>query len=165
MPYEEGIVVRDTQPEYDACDTQPEYDACDTQPEYDACDTQHGYDERDMKFKAVGLTIGILVLGVLATVLLMHWLIGYRDEQHHLIESPLFHLPSPAYDTTARFPEPRLQAEPRRELRQFREQEDHWLGTYGWTDKSAGLIRVPIEQAMELLLQRGLPVREAPDAH
>ena len=31
------------------------------------------------------------------------------------------------------------------------------LSTYGWTDKKAGVVRIPIDRAMELQLERGLP--------
>ena len=33
------------------------------------------------------------------------------------------------------------------------------LTTYGWVDKNAGTVRIPIDRAKELLLERGLPVR------
>jgi hypothetical protein len=33
------------------------------------------------------------------------------------------------------------------------------LHSYGWVDEQAGLVRIPITRAMELLTERGLPVR------
>lgn len=45
-------------------------------------------------------------------------------------------------------------------LQKFLAQEDHLLTTYGWVDENAGVVRLPIDQAKDLLLQRGLPVRE-----
>jgi hypothetical protein len=56
-------------------------------------------------------------------------------------------------------PEPRLQTNPREDLRQFREQEDAILNSYGWVDRPAGVVRIPIEDAMKLMLRRGLPSR------
>jgi hypothetical protein len=35
------------------------------------------------------------------------------------------------------------------------------LTTYGWMDQNAGVVRLPIERAKELILERGLPVRGA----
>src|SRR5262249_41523945 len=64
-------------------------------------------------------------------------------------------------------PEPRLQPEPpewrtpREDLRDFRRQEDETLNTYGWADKNAGAVRIPISEAMKLTVQRGLPARPA----
>jgi hypothetical protein len=62
-------------------------------------------------------------------------------------------------------PEPRLQGlpghsiHPMAELKEAREQEDRILSTYGWVDIKTGIVRVPIEEAMKLLLERGLPLR------
>jgi len=64
-------------------------------------------------------------------------------------------------------PEPRLQPvppewrTPREDLRDFRRQEDETLSTYGWADKNAGAVRIPIGEAMKLTVQRGLPARPA----
>jgi hypothetical protein len=46
-------------------------------------------------------------------------------------------------------------------LREFRKAEDETLTTYGWIDKSAGTVRLPIDRAKDLVLERGLPVRAA----
>ena len=45
-------------------------------------------------------------------------------------------------------------------LQKFRADEEHKLTTYGWVDQNAGVVRLPIDRAKELLLERGLPVRE-----
>ena len=57
-------------------------------------------------------------------------------------------------------PEPRLQANPREDLRRLREEEDAILNNYGWADKNAGTVRIPIGEAMKLTVERGLPVRQ-----
>jgi hypothetical protein len=56
-------------------------------------------------------------------------------------------------------PEPRLQTNPREDLRLLREQEDAILKSYGWVDRPAGVVRIPIEDAMKLTVRRGLPSR------
>jgi len=56
-------------------------------------------------------------------------------------------------------PEPRLQTNPREDLADLRRAEDQVLGSYGWVDKDAGVVRIPIEEAMRLTLERGLPAR------
>jgi hypothetical protein len=56
-------------------------------------------------------------------------------------------------------PEPRLQTNPREDLRVLRAKEDELLGSYGWVDKNAGVVRIPIEDAMKLMVERGLPAR------
>ena len=56
-------------------------------------------------------------------------------------------------------PEPRLQTNPREDLRDFRAKEDELLGSYGWVDQRGGIVRIPIGDAMKLTVQRGLPAR------
>jgi hypothetical protein len=57
-------------------------------------------------------------------------------------------------------PEPRIQANPAADLRSLRQQETEVLTSYGWVDEKAGVVRVPIDQAMKLVLEEGLPVRQ-----
>jgi hypothetical protein len=57
-------------------------------------------------------------------------------------------------------PEPRLQTNPRQDLQDLRAREDDTLNTYGWVDKNAGVVRIKIEDAMKLVVQRGLPARQ-----
>jgi hypothetical protein len=57
-------------------------------------------------------------------------------------------------------PEPRLQTNPREDLQDLRAQEDQILNSYGWVDKQRGIVRIPIGDAMKLVVQRGLPARE-----
>jgi len=56
-------------------------------------------------------------------------------------------------------PEPRLQINPREDLADLRAKEDALLTSYGWVDKNASVVRIPIDEAMRLTLQRGLPAR------
>lgn len=39
--------------------------------------------------------------------------------------------------------------------------EDLLLSNYSWVDQSKGTVRIPIERAMQLIAQRGLPVAPA----
>jgi len=58
-------------------------------------------------------------------------------------------------------PPPRLQTNAAQELAAMRAQEEAVLRSYGWIDREHGVIRVPIDVAMQLTLQRGLPVRSS----
>ena len=42
--------------------------------------------------------------------------------------------------------------------------EDLLLDNYSWVDRAQGKVRIPIERAMELIAQRGLPVAPAADS-
>jgi len=34
------------------------------------------------------------------------------------------------------------------------------LTSYGWVDKNAGVVRIPIDEAMKIVVKQGLPVRQ-----
>jgi len=55
-----------------------------------------------------------------------------------------------------RFPQPRLERNERLENNDFRLEEEQALYSYGWVDQQAGIVRIPIDRAMELIAQRGL---------
>ena len=56
-------------------------------------------------------------------------------------------------------PGPQLQVSPPMDLQAFRVREEVELHSYGWVDQTAGVVRIPIERAMELVLKEGLPTR------
>jgi hypothetical protein len=66
---------------------------------------------------------------------------------------------SPFADARSLPPQPRLQVDPRRELEQLRGNEDERLHSYGWVDRDAGVVHIPIERAMDMVAEKGLPVR------
>ncbi|MGH9580254.1 MAG: hypothetical protein ACRD2R_04615 [Terriglobales bacterium] len=69
---------------------------------------------------------------------------------------------APPADFAARFPQPRLQADARAETDRQRFAEERLLATYGWVNPSTGVVRIPIDRAIELTVERGLPVRSEP---
>ena len=52
-------------------------------------------------------------------------------------------------------PAPRLQQFPRTEMYEVRRDQDAKLNSYGWVNKDAGTVHIPISDAMKLVLQRG----------
>ncbi len=61
-------------------------------------------------------------------------------------------------DTTG-FKEPVLQIDPVADLKAYQAQEAELLNSYGWVDKAAGVAHIPIERAIEITAQQGLPHR------
>jgi hypothetical protein len=55
------------------------------------------------------------------------------------------------------FPKPRLQIKGAVDLAKLRDAEEADLRSYGWIDRNSGTVHIPIDRAMQLLLQRGLP--------
>lgn len=114
------------------------------------------HEQSDANVSAVGkFAAGLLFLMVFAMAL-MWYLFDYlagRPEPG----------PEPSPMATGRElpPEPRLQVTPPTDLELTRQKEDEMLNSYGWVDREAGVVRIPIDRAMDLLLERGLPTSPA----
>jgi hypothetical protein len=59
-------------------------------------------------------------------------------------------------------PAPRLQIDPRRDLDALRALETSRLSSYGWVNRADGIVHIPIDRAMQLTAQRGLPGWQRP---
>ena len=57
------------------------------------------------------------------------------------------------------FPAPQLEIDEINQLNGILTAEQDRLYTYGWIDQKAGTLHIPIDRAMDLVVQRGLPVR------
>lgn len=56
-------------------------------------------------------------------------------------------------------PAPNLQTQPFKDVYKLRQAEDEKLTTYSWIDKEGGVVRIPIDRAIDVMLERGLPAR------
>ena len=54
-------------------------------------------------------------------------------------------------------PAPRLQSHPFADFIALRAREEERLSTYGWVEGSAEAAHIPIDRAMDLLVENGLP--------
>lgn len=114
-----------------------------------------GYERRDMSLRTVAAFFGGLILSVAVVLLLMAWLFDYFASRAARQDVP----PSPLAEARQIPPEPRLQVNPGEELQAMRAEENAVLVSYGWVDRKAGIVRIPIDRVMTLLVRRGLPVR------
>src|SRR5579862_6192643 len=107
--------------------------------------------------------LGIVYTGVgLAVGSALVYLIVYGVFQY-LAGHPVTTAPSNPMAETDRqeFPQPpRIEEHPAIEIKALRTEEDQILNTYGWTDKKAGVVRIPLNRAIELQLERGFPTRK-----
>jgi len=99
--------------------------------------------------------------GLIVTAALIHFLVWllfmYFSTREAQRVAPQFPLATGQIERLP--PEPRLQTNPREELRDLQALEDAVLRSYGLIDKDRGVVRIPIDEAMKLILQRGLPAR------
>lgn len=57
--------------------------------------------------------------------------------------------------TESHFPAPALQKNPRNNLKRVEREQRMALSSYGWIDRSKGLVRIPIDEAMRMIVARG----------
>ena len=81
----------------------------------------------------------------------MFWLFA---EQRASVAEPRF--PLAAEEGPRLPPEPRLQRFPREDIQQYRLSEEAVLQQYGWVDRGAGTVHIPIQEAMRLAVERNL---------
>jgi hypothetical protein len=133
----------------------------DQDPIYPPIEAEHsaaGHETSDVNVR------GILAFGAaLATVaLLVHFVVWLMFLFFDASEGRTVQARYPlAVSQAARVPpEPRLQTNPRGDLRDLRAGEDDLLTSYSWVDRNGGIVRIPIDEAMRLTVERGLPARQ-----
>ncbi|HYC56794.1 MAG TPA: hypothetical protein VEL28_17820 [Candidatus Binatia bacterium] len=118
------------------------------------------FEETDINYRPITLA-AIYALVATVSFITLAWFTFQYLKAREAATSP------PANPMAARFarkqpPEPRLQADPRGDLLMLRAAEDAALGKLGWINRRNGVVQVPIERAMEIVVGKGLPVRSAP---
>ena len=119
-----------------------------------------GYEKSDLSVKAIGVFGAILTLVLVLAIVSMAWMFGLFAAREERQDAP----PSPLATAGSGPPQPLLQVDAPRDLKELRAAEDARLASYGWVDKQAGLARIPIDRAMALLAERGLPSPPEPAA-
>ena len=117
------------------------------------------HETTDVNIRGI-LAFGVGLIVVAAVIHLFVWVVfGYFEARE--ARQPQAAYPLARQQEQRLPPEPRLQTNPREDLRELRAAENEALTTYGWIDRSAGVVRIPIDEAMRLTVERGLPTRAA----
>lgn len=129
----------------------------------------HGdYERRDIGVAGILYFIVGLAVATFIVHLILAGLYDFLDKRartHQAAVNPLVeNVPMdtrqiPQHYPDKAFPQPRLETDERGQLDNIRLNEERTLNSYGWVDQQAGTVHIPIERAMDLLSQRGLPVR------
>jgi hypothetical protein len=100
---------------------------------------------RPIRWVVVGfiVTMVVVYIGVWRIFSVYRGEEGRRDVRRSQVQAP-----------SAIPPAPRLQADPYKDWREYRQAEQRILDTYGWASRDAGRVRVPIRLAMELMVKR-----------
>ena len=115
-----------------------------------------GYETRDAD--ASGVLKFLLVLGVALVIVSIVCYGLFRYYSSHAQNQAATE--SPFADQRQLPLGPQLQVNPREDWLKFREEQQKSLeAPLAWENQSAGTVRVPIQEAMDLLVKKGLPVQ------
>jgi hypothetical protein len=121
------------------------------------------HEESDVNIRAIfGFGIGLFVVAAVVHVAIYLLFLYFARGQQ--TANSVRQYPLAAGQENRLPPEPRLQTNPRQDLQDLRAQEEQLLNGYSWVDRNAGVVRIPIGEAMRLTIQRGLPSRSAQPA-
>jgi hypothetical protein len=115
---------------------------------------KHSHETSDANVRSLlifgaGLSL-VVIAGLVVSRVVFRYFVGHQG-----LGPPA----SPFENVRTLPPEPRLQVTAPMDLKQYKAAQDGVLNSYGWVDQQAGVVRIPIERAMDILLQRGFPVR------
>ena len=113
-------------------------------------------EKTDADASAIVRFLVYLVLGTVAVVVLLRWMFTTLVvvEQRQQPPPPVMKAEAPPQP-----PLPRLEIDPPADLARYRDEQRKDLESYGWVDRPAGVVHIPIEEAMRLVAERGLPKR------
>ncbi|HRI88080.1 MAG TPA: hypothetical protein PK869_07445 [Candidatus Hydrogenedentes bacterium] len=118
-----------------------------------------GYEKRDVVAMPVVKQFAWLVIitVVSAIVALWVWRDGEAGNSQHSVAI------TPTAEERSLPPLPRLQERPSVDIQAYREAEHAQISGYKWIDKTAGIVQIPVERALEIVAEKGLP--HGRDAH
>jgi hypothetical protein len=116
-----------------------------------------GHEETDINVWAVGKFAVALVLVIGVALFLLFGLFRYLLSREG--GPPSGRSQVAASEPAKAFPQPQLQETELQDLKTMRAEEERVLHSYAWVDPEANVVRIPIDRAMDLLAERGLPSR------
>jgi len=119
----------------------------------------HSFEVHDARARPIVLAGVGLGIGTAIVFVIVFWLF------HYFTAKPSFEgtkNPMTSRDGTSGLNPavPHIEEHPSAGYQDLRRREDQVLSSYGWVDKKAGVAHMPIDRAMDMVLQRGLPVRK-----
>ena len=114
----------------------------------------NGHEARDIDVPALFMVALLLALSGIVIFLIVGLVMHSFERREPSKIAGQANLP---LTQTSEFPPPRLIIKPGGDLSSLRSAEEQDLTSSGWIDRNAGVVRIPIDRAMQLLLQRGLP--------
>jgi hypothetical protein len=116
-------------------------------------ESRPGFEARDASARGVTMAgIGLMLLLLFSLAVVAGLFSFFRQRQ----VSAFGPGPTP---TAIQPPAPRLQVDEAKDLQWVRATQEAQLNSYGWIDKGAGKIHMPIDRAMQIIVEHGVPTR------
>jgi hypothetical protein len=116
-----------------------------------------GHEESTVELRPIIAFAIVLVVVTAFAFVLMQFMLDFLRVNQARKDVPLSVLAEPQPMP----PAPRLQVYPSQDLKQTRQTEGVILNNYRWIDKEAGIVGIPVERAIKVLAEKGLPARSA----
>ena len=120
------------------------------------------FEQSDLNLNRMALWGGIVLIIILCAMVQVFFLMGGLASYRTSAEPT----PLPLLELRPTPPSPRLQPNTvdqqtaEQDLANFRAREEQTLNSYGWVNREAGLVRIPIDRAMELVAEDAVPTAE-----
>ena len=126
------------------------------------------FEERDIKVGTIYWYLIALGLATVVALVLCIFILRFTSNLAASSDAP----PPPSRDAIGKDfpPEPRLQgvpghqSDPQKELRYKLKADLDANEKLGWLDKNAGVAQIPVEDAMKIIAEKGLPSSSAPSS-
>ncbi len=121
-----------------------------------------GYETRDLSPRHAVIFVGALLLTGIVTAGIVWGIADFMRSSAIEAHGPARH---PLAQARVEPPTPRLQVVPSKDIASYRSEIAQTLTTYGWVQREAGVVRLPVERALELVLKEGLDTRSLPQTN
>ncbi|WP_428305952.1 hypothetical protein [Lacipirellula sp.] len=115
----------------------------------------HVHEDSDVSISSLGMFLGALAITMVVTGAVVVGLFDLfldQAEEADISPSPLAESGEPPAP-----PGPLLQVAERLDLRLYRASQEKQIHETAWVDRDRGIVRIPIERAIEITAERGLP--------
>jgi hypothetical protein len=112
-----------------------------------------GHEKSEVSVPFIVVSLSVLLVGTFLVALLVVGIFQFFSHTYQTQES--------AKQNQQQIPpEPRVEVEPYKQLLDVHAREEHVLSSYAWVDKGQGIVRIPINQAIDELAKKGLPTHD-----
>jgi hypothetical protein len=136
-------------------------------PEHDTV----AFETRDVKARTIYVYLAVLAVAVILSYVVCVFVLRVTSKLAAQSDTPL---PAVRQDMDKNYltmpPEPRLQGvpghgtDPQYDLREKLREDTEANEKAGWIDQTAGVAQIPVQDAMKIIAQKGLPTESTPPA-